>query len=152
MAPVERSAATGRSGSVGVVRVGIVGVVVVLAAVVLTSCGAETVAEPQPVAAEELEQLFAGNTIIGEWLGEPYRQHFAQDGSTTYAPIGARVSTGQWRVSTATDTYESWWNERDGWESYEVLELDNIYYWTGSGVELSAFTVVDGKRLGTAEG
>ena len=43
-------------------------------------------AEPVPLSAGEIKALLSGNTCIGTWRGDPYKQYFAADGSTIYAP------------------------------------------------------------------
>lgn len=100
------------------------------------------------VSAQELEAALAGNTIIGNWVGENYRQFFDENGFTTYRPIETgRDSTGEWRVNVDTGLYESLWNDRGPWEEYEVHRDGDTWFWTGEGVELSEFTIVEGNQL-----
>lgn len=127
--------------------------------VILSACSEtdEAGTETNPVTEVELQELLAGNTIIGDWFGEPYRQFFDQDGTTTYVPDGARPSTGQWRVDAVSGNYESWWNDRDGWERYEVTGDGDAFYWSEVGADgttsgrPSPFTVVEGNQLSAAE-
>ena len=98
--------------------------------------------------AAEIEVLLAGNTIIGNWVGEDYRQFFDQNGTTTYRPTETgRDSVGEWRVNVDSGLYESLWNDRPPWEDYEVHQDGDTFFWTGQGVQLSPFTVVDGNQL-----
>ena len=100
------------------------------------------------LSAEEIEVVLSGNTIIGNWVGEDYRQFFDANGITTYRPVETgRDSIGEWRVNVETGLYESLWNDRPPWEDYEVHQDGDTYFWTGQGVELSEFTVVAGNQL-----
>lgn len=97
--------------------------------------------------AEEIEQLLSGNTITGNWVGEDYEQFFSSDGSTIYRPLGGQDSVGEWRVNAESGLYESLWPGVPTWDDYEVHQEDDTFFWTGQGVQLSPFTVVDGDQL-----
>ncbi|MDD9922689.1 MAG: hypothetical protein OXQ92_10485 [Boseongicola sp.] len=103
-------------------------------------------AEPTKLSANEITALLLDRTAVGEWAGTPYRQHFASDGTTIYAAKGQRSSRGKWRVNTDTNAYESWW-ERSGWDAYDVVVEDEVFYWVDSAGEHFAFTMVDGQQL-----
>lgn len=100
------------------------------------------------LSADEIEVLLAGNTIIGNWVGEDYRQFFDEDGTTTYRPVlTGRDSAGEWRVNTGSGLYESLWPGVPTWDDYEVHREDDTFFWSGQGVQLSPFTVVEGNQL-----
>ena len=52
-------------------------------------------ADPVPLTAGEIEILLAGNTALGDWQGDTYRQYFATDGATIYAVEGRRSARGR---------------------------------------------------------
>ena len=114
-----------------------------------TEASASTEASTIEVAitAAEIEAALAGNTIIGNWVGEDYRQFFDESGDTTYVPVDGQASFGQWRVDVSTDRYESLWPGARQWDAYEVHRDGDQWFWTGGGVERSPFTIVDGNQL-----
>ncbi len=100
------------------------------------------------VSAAEIEAALRGNTIIGNWVGEDYRQFFDASGFTTYRPVQSGVeSVGEWRVNDDTGLYESLWNDRLPWDEYQVHRDGDDWFWTGGGVERSPFTIVPGEQL-----
>ena len=102
----------------------------------------------QLVSGVELEAALVGNTVIGNWVGEDYRQFFDESGNTTYRPVlSGRESVGEWRISADTGLYESLWNDRPPWDEYQVHRDGDTWFWTGGGVELSPFTIVEGNQL-----
>ena len=107
----------------------------------------KTNGEAVVVSHEELQELLSGNTIVGEWFGNSYRQFFDSDGSTIYAQTGSQSSLGQWRVNPETGDYESWWNSLAGWEVYQVTRIGDEFFWTGEGVVNEPFTIIEGQRL-----
>ena len=84
---------------------------------------------PVRVSASDVVAALAGNTAVGNWVGEDYRQFFDNDGSTTYVPDGGRSSVGQWRVDETTSTYESLWPPIDRWDAYEVFRDGDQWFW-----------------------
>ncbi len=103
-------------------------------------------ADPVPMTASEIETLLGGNTALGDWQGDTYRQYFATDGATIYAVEGRRSSRGRWRVVDGTRAYESWW-PGSGWDAYEVLRDGDALIWMdGAGVRFG-FEVVEGQQL-----
>lgn len=103
-------------------------------------------AEPVQMTAAEIRTLLSGNTAIGDWQGQPYRQSFRANGETIYAPKDSRSSAGKWRVNSQTNDFESWW-PRSEWGSYTVWRDGEIRYWSGGGVERSEFTMIPGEHL-----
>ena len=108
---------------------------------------------PAPLAAQEagltaaeIEAMLRGNTAVGVWAGTPYRQWFAEDGDTIYAPKGQRSTRGKWRVNAEADLYESWWSG-DLWEAYGVVRDGDVLYWTDPAGERHAFEMVEGQQL-----
>lgn len=100
------------------------------------------------LSAEEIGHGLLGNTIIGNWLGEDYRQFFDESGFTTYRPVeSGQDSVGKWRINGGTDLYESLWNDSDLWDGYEVHSDGDTWFWSGQGVQLSPFTIVEGNQL-----
>ena len=132
----------------------------VLVAASCTSTTTSVAEEPTPqspnepgelvlLSAEEIGHELLGNTIIGNWRGEDYRQFFDESGITTYrAADSERDSVGTWRVNVRTGLYESLWNDVEQWDEYEVRSDGETWFWTGGGVELSPFTIVEGNQLG----
>ena len=113
------------------------------AATASTSDGAELVR----VSVTEIEDALSGNTAIGNWLGEQYVQYFDPSGDTTYVPDSGQPSVGGWRVNVASGQYESLWAPARVWDTYDVFRDGDDWFWTGGGVELSPFTIVEGNQL-----
>ena len=97
--------------------------------------------------AEEIKTMLTGNTILGTWNGDPYRQLFKANGITFYAPKTSRSSRGEWRVNAETNEYESWW-EQSGWAGYQIIRRDGNLYWTSKNTsEPQPFEVLAGDQL-----
>ncbi len=103
-------------------------------------------AEPVVVPADEISKLLTGNTIRGTWYGEEYKQYFMADGVTIYAPRKSQSTRGKWRVNTATNTYESWW-ERSGWSGYQVVRENGALFWLQKDTENQPFEILLGEQL-----
>ena len=103
-------------------------------------------AEPVAIKATEIRNLISGNTIRGTWSGEEYKQYFAEDGSTIYAPRRSQSTAGKWRVNEKTDQYESWW-ERSGWSAYGIARDGDALFWISKGLEPQPFEVLPGEQL-----
>lgn len=99
------------------------------------------------VSADEIEAALSGNTVVGNWVGEDYRQFFDPSGETIYLPDGGNISNGQWRVNVQSGQYESLWPSDPAWDTYDVLRDGDQWYWTGGGVVMSPFTVLEGNQL-----
>lgn len=122
-----------------------------------SSAPATTVPEPSneelglvAVSGEELQAALGGNTIVGNWVGQDYRQFFDLNGDTTYLAEGGPASPGTWRVNVTTGQYESMWPPLPQWDVYDVFRDGDEWFWTGGGVELSPFTIVEGDQLTVA--
>lgn len=125
------------------VQLSVVGLALVI---LLSACGSST-GGVEPVSAADLQEALAGNTAIGNWLGTDYRQFFDADGATIYLPEGGAESMGKWQVVESTGLFESLWNDRPPWTAYEVHRNGDTWFWTGQGVELSEFVIVEGNQL-----
>lgn len=113
----------------------------------LTLCVLATAAQAQSVKLQphEIEALLSGNTAVGVWQGENYRQYFDPDGSTIYAQDGARSARGQWRIEG--DEYQSIWPGDTGWEGWFVMEYAGDFYWVSKSTPPTPFAVVEGEHL-----
>lgn len=109
--------------------------------------GIEAVDGPVEVAGDALRDALAGNTIVGTWDGEDYRQYFDPGGTTDYLPAGGEVSVGEWRVEVVTGRYESRWPPGRTWDPYVVQRDGDRWFWTGGGVDRSPFTILPGDQL-----
>jgi len=96
--------------------------------------------------AEEIEDLLAGNTIVGTWSGSSYRQYYSPDGTTTYVPGEGRKEEGRWRTDPETNEYESWWRST-GWVHYAMVRTEEGGYAWINGDRLEPFEVLDGRRI-----
>jgi hypothetical protein len=76
---------------------------------------------------EEFTTLLTGNTIVGEWAGAPYRQFFAEDGSTSYLS-GSSKTEGTWRVNETGD-YCSVWPPSSDETCYKVVKVADELIW-----------------------
>jgi hypothetical protein len=76
---------------------------------------------------EEFTTLLIGNTVVGEWAGVPYRQFFAEDGSTIYLS-GSSKTEGTWRVNEMGD-YCSVWPPSSDEACYKVTRLGDELLW-----------------------
>jgi hypothetical protein len=80
---------------------------------------------------EEFTTLLTGNTVIGEWAGVPFRQFFADDGSTIYLS-GSSKTEGTWRVNETGD-YCSVWPPSSTETCYKVTKLgDELLWYSGN--------------------
>lgn len=107
-------------------------------------------AAPQVVPGNKIKQLLTGNTILGTWAGQPYRQYFDANGSTIFAQKSATSTYGEWRIDLEENLYESWWRG-SGWSGYQVVEENGQYFWMsqkdGQKDGLQPFEVLDGQQL-----
>lgn len=103
-------------------------------------------ADPVSLTAGEIEMLLGGNTALGDWQGDTYRQYFAADGATIYAVEGRRSARGRWRVVEETGAYESWW-PGSGWDVFAVLREGDALIWMDSEGARFGFEVVEGQQL-----
>ena len=113
----------------------------------LVFCLANSVnAQDRAITGSEIIAMLAGNTAIGEWANDDYRQWFAADGSTIYAAFGKRSTLGAWRISEDGSRYESWWSGQH-WEAYSILEREQQFYWVTTKGEELPFEIVEGQQL-----
>jgi hypothetical protein len=97
--------------------------------------------------AHEIDALLSGNTAVGKWAGQTYRQFFDPDGSTIYAQEGARSTLGKWRIDPERDEYQSIWPRDAAWEGWFVMEFGGDFYWVSKSTPPTPFKVVEGQQL-----
>ena len=97
--------------------------------------------------AHEIEVLLTGNTAIGTWEGQAYRQYFETGGATIFAQDGARSSRGKWRIDLERDEYQSIWPSDAEWEGWYVMEFQGDYFWVSKTTPPTPFKILDGQRL-----
>lgn len=103
-------------------------------------------AEPVDLTADEIYELLNGQTAMGPWGDDLYRQLFQTNGRTIYAPKGQRSTLGGWRVNSDTHKYESEWGQ-GRWESYGVVREDGQLFWVTSGGKMYPFVMLEGDQL-----
>ncbi len=114
-------------------------------ALALTVCAGVAEAQSVKLRGNEIDILLSGNTAVGVWEGNAYRQYFDPDGSTIYAQSGARSTRGQWRVEG--DEYQSIWPRDTDWEGWFVMEFAGQWFWVSKATPPTPFEVVDGQQL-----
>ena len=119
-----------------------IGFLMVAPLVVAGPASGETV----ELSAAEIEALLSGNTIAGTWSGTPYRQYYAEDGTTLYVPEDGRADDGRWRTNPETDEYESWWRST-GWTPYALVQTGEGEHAWVNGDRLEPFRVLPGKQI-----
>jgi hypothetical protein len=95
----------------------------------------------------EIDALLSGNTAVGKWDGQAYRQYFGADGVTIYAQDGARSTRGTWRVDAEKGEYQSIWPGDADWEGWFVMEWDGMFYWVSKKTPPTPFRLVEGEQL-----
>ena len=95
----------------------------------------------------EIRALLTGNTAVGRWEGEKYRQYFDADGSTIYAQDGERSTLGEWRVDDELQEYQSIWPRDADWEGWFVMEYGGEFYWVSKATPPTKFEVLEGQQL-----
>ena len=95
----------------------------------------------------EIRALLTGNTAVGRWEGEKYRQFFGDDGVTIYAQEGARFTRGEWRVDDELQEYQSIWPNDADWEGWFVMEFDGTFYWVSKSTPPTPFEILEGQQL-----
>ena len=95
--------------------------------------------------AAQIEDLLAGNTVMGTWSGSNYTQYYGEDDFTVYIPEGGEPDEGKWRVNADTDDYESWWRST-GWTPYAIVMTNDGYAFV-NGEYLEQFDVFEGKQV-----
>ncbi|MEO9684420.1 MAG: hypothetical protein ABJF86_08965 [Tateyamaria sp.] len=102
-------------------------------------------AQSVKLSADEIATLLTGNTAVGTWEGNAYRQYFDADGSTIYAQEGARSARGSWRVEG--EEYQSIWASDTEWEGWLVMEYAGQWFWVSKITPPTPFDVVEGQEL-----
>lgn len=96
---------------------------------------------------DEIRTLLTGNTAIGRWEGQNYRQYFGVDGVTIYAQAGAKSTRGEWRVDDSLQEYQSIWPNDAAWEGWFVMEFSGDYYWVSKKTPPTPFRIEAGQQL-----
>jgi hypothetical protein len=112
---------------------------------VLLSVVATTQDSERTMTSEEFTTMLLGNTLIGEWAGNPYRQFFDQSGSTIYIGDDGNRSQGYWRIRD-DGYYCSTWPPGQIENCYKVTLLGDELLWY-SGDERYISHVVTGNQL-----
>lgn len=99
------------------------------------------VAQDQPLTGAEIQALLSGNTAVAD--DGSYRQTFAADGTTIYAPSGGEPDAGLWRVEN--DRYCSQW-AGGGWDCYDVEGTSDHIVWISGDSRFPA-AIVSGDVL-----
>ncbi|WP_438955448.1 hypothetical protein [Cognatiyoonia sp.] len=115
-----------------------------LAAFLTLMAGAAT-AQSVKLQPHEIEALLSGNTAVGVWEGQNYRQFFNPDGTTIYAQEGVRSTVGQWRIEG--DEYQSIWPHDAEWEGWFVMEYGGDFFWVSKTTPPTHFEVLEGEQL-----
>ncbi|MEO0637109.1 MAG: hypothetical protein AAFY73_10715 [Pseudomonadota bacterium] len=80
----------------------------------------------------QITERLSGNTAIARIsAGTPWRQHFAEDGTTRYYSGSRPASLGKWEVRG--DEYCSLWPPARAWECYEVRADGAAISWHRQG-------------------
>ena len=95
----------------------------------------------------EIRALLTGNTAVGRWEGQKYRQFFGDDGVTIYAQEGARSTRGEWRVDDELQEYQSIWPNDADWEGWFVMEFSGTFYWVSKSTPPTPFEILEGQQL-----
>ena len=104
-------------------------------------------AQSVKLSADQISELLTGNTAIGKWEGNRYRQYFGADGVTIYAQEGSRSARGEWRIDKEFDEYQSIWPNDSDWEGWFVMEYAGAFYWVSKSTPPTPFRVEQGQQL-----
>lgn len=116
-------------------------------ALALAVCAGTADAQAVKPRGDEIGILLTGNTAVGIWDGNAYRQYFDADDSTIYAQEGTRSSRGAWRVEG--EEYQSIWPNDVEWKGWFVMEYAGQWFWVSKTTPPTPFDVIEGKKLGT---
>jgi hypothetical protein len=96
----------------------------------------------------EIAATIKGNTILGEYEGDPYAQYFNPDGTTIFQLKDGRAIEADWYVDAATERYCSYHWMR-GAKCYEVFaDGDGRLFWLEEGTtRREPTTLVAGQKL-----
>ncbi len=122
-------------------------VLAALGVVIATGISGTALAQERPLTGAEISAWIEGNTVVGVWAGDAYKQYFSADGWTDYDQAGAAVDRGRWWVTD--DRFCSNW-DAGGDACYRVLRDGDTLIWETSGLIKRRFTadVLPGNRLG----
>jgi hypothetical protein len=115
----------------------------ILPVLIATAANAQSV----KLTSSQIAELLTGNTAVGKWQGQRYRQFFDDEGQIIYAQQGARSSVGKWRIDTTIDEYQSVWPNEQEWEGWYVMEYAGDYYWVSKSTPPTPFRVEQGQQL-----
>jgi len=82
-------------------------------------------ADQHKLSGVEIQKLFAGNSVHGEWRESEYKSYFDPGGSTVYHALGRDPANGYWRT-TATQ-YCSKWNDHES--CYDLYQDGDKIIW-----------------------
>ncbi|MEM8979634.1 MAG: hypothetical protein AAGD04_09135 [Pseudomonadota bacterium] len=108
-------------------------------------CAGAAQAQSVKLSGAEISELLSGNTALGLWEGNAYRQYFDPGGSTIYAQEGARSALGKWRVED--DEFQSLWPRDADWEGWFVMEYAGQWFWVSKTTPPTPFEVLKGQQL-----
>ena len=114
-------------------------------ALAFAMCAGAVQAQSVKLRGDEIGILLTGNTAVGEWEGDAYRQYFDADGSTIYAQGDARSSRGKWRVEG--DEFQSIWPNDADWEGWFVMEYAGQWFWVSKSTPPTPFEMIEGQKL-----
>jgi len=116
-------------------------------AAVCALLAAPAAAQAVKLKVHEIEALLSGNTAVGTWEGQPYRQYFGDDGVTLYAQDGVRTARGLWRLDAERDEYQSQWPGDAEWQGWYVMEYAGDFFWVSKSTPPTPFRMVPGAQL-----
>ena len=97
----------------------------------------------------EIGELLSGNTVVGEWEDEPYRQLYRADGTTLYTRQDGGRNEGLWRL--AEEAYEESWDGGETWLAWTVRRVSGRFVFLGEDVPATSFAVERGDTTFTPE-
>jgi len=106
---------------------------------------AGTVGAAEPMRQSEFQELILGNTMIGEWAGQPYKQFFNADQTTIYQEENHPPTNGTWRINEQGQ-YCSVWPPNPQEACYNVTREGDNMLWESEDNVYPA-TVVDGNQM-----
>jgi hypothetical protein len=118
-----------------------------LSALLVLQLSHATAAEKR-LSSGEIAAAIKGNTVLGEYEGDPYAQYFDPNGKTIFQLQDGRSFEGDWYVDAATERYCSYHWMR-GAKCYEVFEdgADQLTWLEEGTTEREETTLVEGRKL-----
>ncbi len=99
----------------------------------------------EPMTQIEFQELIAGNTMIGEWAGKPYKQFFDMNHTTIYQEENSPPTQGTWRINEQGQ-YCSVWPPDPMEVCYDVTRDGDNLLWE-SDDDIYPATVVQGNQM-----